>query len=243
MMMMILTYFLAKTHSKLPIEDKLLIQYCCSYEPVLLKSLNCLMKELYHIFLQFLHIVEIGQKAHNTTTSRPPVSCILQILTTFLICILVDLGCMGLSVNNKQKGRQAAVRPDRSAKIWLDHWRVKMTKKVHRKQDVHQRYTKFGYITDWLRSNFGLKDKRSFIVMKPFEVKVSVNLGHSFCLSWVKVRFSSLPENMTGQTNFFVGSSWAAASYQLLQYLRGCFVLVNWITLRRDALHWLKKWH
>ena len=45
------------------------------------------MKELYHFlitfFLEFLHIIEIDQKAHNTTTSRPPVPCILQILTTF----------------------------------------------------------------------------------------------------------------------------------------------------------------
>ena len=55
---------------------------------------------------------------------------------------------MGLSVSNKQKGRQAVARPDMSAEIWLDHRRVKMTKKVHRTQDVHQRYTKSAFITD-----------------------------------------------------------------------------------------------
>ena len=37
----------------------------------------------HHFFLQFQHIVEIDQKAHITTTSRPPVPSILQILTTF----------------------------------------------------------------------------------------------------------------------------------------------------------------
>ena len=39
-------------------------------QSVLLKSLNCLMKELQQFlltFLQFLRITEIGLKAHNTT--------------------------------------------------------------------------------------------------------------------------------------------------------------------------------
>ena len=45
-------------------------------------------------------MVEIDQKAHNTTTSRPSVPCILQILTT---CNLYSgRPRVGLSVNNKQ---------------------------------------------------------------------------------------------------------------------------------------------
>ena len=37
----------------------------------------------HHFFSQFLRIAEIGKKAHDTTTLRPPVPCISQILTTF----------------------------------------------------------------------------------------------------------------------------------------------------------------
>ena len=70
----------------------------------------------YHFFLQFLHIVEIDQKAHNTTTSRPPVPFILQILTTFnLYSGRPRVGLSGLSVNNKQKVRQAMVKISR---VW-----------------------------------------------------------------------------------------------------------------------------
>ena len=62
----------------------------------------------HHFFLQFLHIVEIGQKPHNTTTSRPPVPSILQILTIFNL--YSGRPRMGLSVNSKQKVRQAKVK-------------------------------------------------------------------------------------------------------------------------------------
>ena len=61
--------------------------------------------------LQFLHIVEIGKKAHNTTTSRPPVPSILQILTTFNLYF--GRLRMGLSVNNEQKVKQAMVKISR----------------------------------------------------------------------------------------------------------------------------------
>ena len=64
----------------------------------------------HHFYLQFLHIVKIGQKAHNTTNSRPSVPCILQILTTFNL--YSGRPRMGLSLNNKQKVRQAMI------KIW-----------------------------------------------------------------------------------------------------------------------------
>ena len=53
-------------------------------------------------------MVEVGQKAHNTTTSRPPVPSILQIWTTFNL--YSGRPKMGLSVNNKQKVRQAMVK-------------------------------------------------------------------------------------------------------------------------------------
>ena len=78
---------------------------------MLFKSFHCLMKELQQFFLQFLHIVEIGQKAHNTTTSRPSVPCVLQILTTFNL--YSGRPRVGLSVNNKQKVRQAMVKISR----------------------------------------------------------------------------------------------------------------------------------
>ena len=65
----------------------------------------------HHFFLEFLHIVKIDQKAHNTTTSRPPVPCILQILITFNL--FSGRLRVGLSVNNKQKVRQAMVKISR----------------------------------------------------------------------------------------------------------------------------------
>ena len=42
-------------------------------------------KEVIALFLQFLHIAKIRQKAYNATTSRllVPYPCISQILTTF----------------------------------------------------------------------------------------------------------------------------------------------------------------
>ena len=107
---------------------------------MLLKSLHCLMKVIalfQHFFLQFRHIVKINQKAHNTTTSRPPVPCILQILTTFNL--YSGRPGVGLSVNNKQKARQAMVKISRGGMTtnppppplgqicypkWLDHRRV-----------------------------------------------------------------------------------------------------------------------
>ena len=70
------------------------------------------MKELialfHHFFLQFLHIVEIDQKVHNATISRPPVPCILQILTTFNL--YSGRPRVDLFVNNKQKVRQAMAK-------------------------------------------------------------------------------------------------------------------------------------
>ena len=63
------------------------------------------------LFLQFLHVVEIGQKAHNPTTSRPPVPSILQILTIFNL--YSGRPRMGLSVNNMKKVRRAVVRISR----------------------------------------------------------------------------------------------------------------------------------
>ena len=54
----------------------------CAFEVITLPN-ERVIALFHHFFLQFLHIVEIGQKAHKTTTSRPSVRCILQILTTF----------------------------------------------------------------------------------------------------------------------------------------------------------------
>ena len=44
----------------------------CAFEVI--KLTNERVIALYHhFFLQFLHLIEIGQKVHNSTTSRPPV--------------------------------------------------------------------------------------------------------------------------------------------------------------------------
>ena len=53
----------------------------CAFQAI--TSPNERVIALFHsFFLQFLHIAEIGQKDHNTTTSTPPVPYISQILTT-----------------------------------------------------------------------------------------------------------------------------------------------------------------
>ena len=81
---------------------------------IALKIMQLLIRMIalfHHLFLQFRHIVEIDQKAHNTATSRPPVPCILQILTTFNL--YPGRPRVGLSVNNKQKVRQAMVKISR----------------------------------------------------------------------------------------------------------------------------------
>ena len=70
-----------------------------------------------HFFLEFVHIIEISKKTHNTTTSRPPVLSILQILTTFNL--YSGRPRMGLSVNNKQKVRQAMVKISRGGEWQL----------------------------------------------------------------------------------------------------------------------------
>ena len=65
-----------------------------------IKLPNERVKVLYHhFFLQFLHVAEIGQKAH--------VLCISQILTTFNL--YSGRPMMGLLVENKQNVKQAIV--------------------------------------------------------------------------------------------------------------------------------------
>ena len=71
----------------------------CAFQVIKLPN-ERIIALIHHFFLQFAHIAEIGQKAHNTTTSRPPVPCISQILT-ILICILVDLGWVYKSTISK----------------------------------------------------------------------------------------------------------------------------------------------
>ena len=85
----------------------------CAFEVIKLPN-ERVIALFHYFFLQFLHIVEIGQKAHNTTISRPLVSCILQTLTTSNLCSGSPSG--GLSVNNKQKVRQAMVKISRGGR-------------------------------------------------------------------------------------------------------------------------------
>ena len=112
-----------------------------------------------------------------------------------------------------------------------------MTKEIHGTQDVHQRRTRFGLITDWLSSNLGIKDKRS--LRNRLKSKLLWILTTLFVQSGWRSDSHLCQKTWPVKTI----SLWAAASYQLLQYLRGCFLIVNWITLSwDDALHWLKKW-
>ena len=60
----------------------MLLHLICAFEVITLPN-ERVIALFHHIFLQFRHIVKSIKKAHNTTTSRPPVLCILQILVTF----------------------------------------------------------------------------------------------------------------------------------------------------------------
>ena len=82
----------------------------CAFEVITLSN-ERVIALFHHFFLQFRHIVEIDQKVHNTTTSRPPVPCILEILST--INLYSGRPRVGLSVNSKQKVRQAMVKISR----------------------------------------------------------------------------------------------------------------------------------
>ena len=93
----------------------MLLHLTCSFEVITLPN-ERVIALFHHFFLQFRHIIEIHQKVHNTTTSRPPVPCILQILATFNL--YSGRPRVGLSVNNKQKVRQAMVKISRGGG-WL----------------------------------------------------------------------------------------------------------------------------
>ena len=93
----------------------MLLHLTCAFEIITLPN-ERIIALFHHFFLQFRHIIEIDQKAHNTTTSRHPVSCILQILTTFNF--YSGRPRVGLSVNNKQKVRQAMVKISRGGGGW-----------------------------------------------------------------------------------------------------------------------------
>ena len=88
----------------------MLLHLTCAFEVITLPN-ERVIALFHHFFLQFRHIVEIDQEAHNPTTSRPPVPCILQILTTFNL--YSGRPRVGLSVKNKQKVRQAMVKISR----------------------------------------------------------------------------------------------------------------------------------
>ena len=110
----------------------------CAFQVVTLPNERVIA--LFHFFLQFLHIVEIDLKAHNTTTSRPPVPCILQILTAFNL--YSGRPRVGLSVITSKGSDKQWLRfedhpppPPPLGQIcqpkWLDHRRVKSVAKEH----------------------------------------------------------------------------------------------------------------
>ena len=92
----------------------------CAFEVITLPN-ERVIALFHHTFLQFRHIVEIDQKVYNTTTSKPPVTCILQILATFNL--YSGRPRVGLSVNDKQKVRQAMVKISRGGEgVWKPPW-------------------------------------------------------------------------------------------------------------------------
>ena len=88
----------------------MLLHLTCAFEVITLSN-ERVIALFHHFFLQFRHIIEVDRKADNTTTSRPPVPCILQISTTFNL--YSGRPRVGLSVSNKQKVRQAMVKISR----------------------------------------------------------------------------------------------------------------------------------
>ena len=88
----------------------MLLHLTCAFEVITLPN-ERVIALFHHFFLQFRHIIEIDHKAHNTTTSRPLVHCILQILATFTL--YSSRPRVGLFVNNKQKVRQVMVKISR----------------------------------------------------------------------------------------------------------------------------------
>ena len=89
----------------------MLLHLTCAFEVITLPNERLVALFHHFFFLQFQHIVEIDQKVHNTTTSTPPVPCILQILSTFNL--YSGRPRVGLSANNKLKVRQAMVKISR----------------------------------------------------------------------------------------------------------------------------------
>ena len=123
----------------------------------------------------------------------------------------------------------------------------------------HTKFTSKRSIQDlrsyWLTSNFSIKGKRPY---EPSKVKFSVILNQPLCSSWVKVRFSSLPEQcielnskesatetQTPSNSFPSHLCWKTWPGKTIfpsdfTVFRGCFVIVNLITLSWDAFKWDK---
>ena len=109
----------------------MLLHLTCAFEVITLPN-ERVIALFHHFFLQFRHIIEIDQKMDNTTTSRPHVPCILQILTTFNL--YSGRPRVGLSVNNKQwlRFQEGGGNPlplplgQICQPKWLGHQRVKI---------------------------------------------------------------------------------------------------------------------
>ena len=85
----------------------MLLHLTCAFEVITFPNKRVIAL-FHHFFLQFRHIVEIDQKVHDTTTSRPPVPCILQILTTFNL--YSGRPRVGLSGNTSKKSDKQWLR-------------------------------------------------------------------------------------------------------------------------------------
>ena len=93
----------------------MLLYLTCAFEVITLLSERVKALFFNHFLIQIRHIVEIDQKVHNTTTSRPPVLCILQILTIFNL--YSGRPRVSLLVNDKQKVRQEKVKISRGTGV------------------------------------------------------------------------------------------------------------------------------
>ena len=90
----------------------MILHLTCAFEVIKLPK-ERVIALFHHFLLQFLHVVEISQKAYNTTTSRPSVPCILQILTTFNLYSgrprVLETSGVVLNSIEKQDGRFVAM--------------------------------------------------------------------------------------------------------------------------------------
>ena len=126
---MILTHFLAKNHSKLPIEDKSLIQYDFTLNLCFLSHLIAQWKSyntFWSFFLTHSTCLSNFSKKLITQQFQDHLSCRLYKYWQLLICILVDLEWVYQWTISKWSDKQWLRFHSVFKPKWLDHWRVNL---------------------------------------------------------------------------------------------------------------------